>query len=451
MTHSLAINSTITKETEATQAKAGYSKSESIQSKSVFLQSFSSGKLRKNAKKIIQQLLDMASTMVLATTSSDMGDALIRNEPQTINQADFWAWYEKEYNALTTRLVVKEGVLTSVSFLDCPYYFANKIILTFELEAVIEPTNIIKVSFEQVTSALLEGYISPLNHDEKHAEPTPPSDTDNSRKVVSFGDYQDRIDSKRERLEDRAEKAAQQSDSYYQASRDRASMIPFGQPILVGHHSENRARRDADRIFNDMGKSVAASKKADYLANRAQNVGKNGIASDDPEAIQKLKSKLASLEQSQEVMKSVNKVLRSKTMTDEDKFKFVVTTYALTERQVKEIFNPSLYGRVGFASYALSNNNATIRTTKMRIEELEALHNQQALEGKGEVEGLEWSLYEEEGRIKFSFDGKPSEEVRTMIKNYGFKWSHYSTAWVRKITANGIASAERLKEKLLNF
>ena len=449
MTHSLAINSTITKETAATKARAGSSKSESIQSKSVFLQSFSSGKLRKNAKKIIQKLLDNASTMTLITQSMDMSDCWERNEPKTINQADFWAWYDKEYNSLTTSLVVKEGVLTSVSFFDCPYYFADKIILTFELDAVIESMNKINVSFEQVTSALLEGYISPLNHDEKHAEPTPPSDTDNLRKVVSFGDYQDRIDSKRERLEDRAEKAAKQSDTYYQASRDRASMIPFGQPILVGHHSENRARRDADRIFNDMGKSVAASKKAGYLANRAQNVGKNGIASDDPEAIQKLKSKLASLEKSQEVMKAVNKVLRSSTMNDDDKFQFVVNTYALSERQVKEIFNPSLYGRVGFASYALSNNNANIRTTKARIEELEALHNQQALEGKGEIEGLEWSLYEEEGRIKFSFDGKPSDEVRTMIKNYGFKWSRYSTAWVRKITANGIASAERLKEKLL--
>ncbi|WP_415563994.1 DUF3560 domain-containing protein, partial [Escherichia coli] len=31
-----------------------------------------------------------------------------------------------------------------------------------------------------------------------------------------------------------------------------AAMIPPGQPILVGHHSERRARRDAQRIENGM-------------------------------------------------------------------------------------------------------------------------------------------------------------------------------------------------------
>ena len=386
--------------------------------KNEILKSFVSGKLRKNAKKIIQQLLDTASTMALVTQSMDVSDYWERNEPQQINQEAFWSWYDKEYSELTIKLVVKEGLLTSVVFSDCAYHFSNDIILTFELETIIEPT--------------------------------PVSDTDNSRQAVSLGDYQDRVDSKRERLEDRAEKAAKQSSSYFYASSSRANMIPLGQPILIGHHSEKRARREADRIFNDMGKSVEASKKADYLANRAQSVGKNGIASDDPEAVQKLKLKLEGLETLQALMKSVNKVLRSKTMSNEEKVTLIFSTYSLTQSQLKRVFELTHYGYVGFASYTLTNNNATIRTIKKRIEEVTILHSQQALEGKGEVEGLEWSLYEEDGRIKFSFDGKPSEELRATIKNHGFQWSHHSTAWVRKITSNGIASAERLRETLIN-
>ncbi|MUK76545.1 DUF3560 domain-containing protein [Aliivibrio fischeri] len=448
MTHSVAINSTITKDTKATNVS---SFELSGSSKNEFLKSFSSGKLRKNAKKKIQQLLDCASTMTLITQSMDMSDCWERNEPKKITQQMFWAWYEKEYQDLTIRLSLSDGVLTSVMFSDCIYHFSNDVVLTFELETIIEPTNKITVSFEQVTAALLEGYISPLNNDEKRPDPTSPVDENKSRKVVSLGDYQERINSKRERLEERAEKAEQQSDAFYKASKERASMIPFGQPILVGHHSEKRARKDAERIYNDMGKSVAASKKAEYLANKAQNIGSNGIASDDPEAIEKLKSKLVNLETAQETMKSVNRMVRAVGMTEEEKIQFMVTTHQLTEAQAKDLFKPDVTGYVGFASYALSNNSATIRTTKKRIEELEALHNQQVLEGTGEVEGIAWTLYEEEGRIKFAFDGKPSEKVRALIKMYGFKWSRHSTAWVRKITPNGIASAERLKEKLLNY
>jgi hypothetical protein len=33
-------------------------------------------------------------------------------------------------------------------------------------------------------------------------------------------------------------------------------MIPFGQPILVGHHSEGRARRDQGRIESGMRAGV---------------------------------------------------------------------------------------------------------------------------------------------------------------------------------------------------
>ncbi|MFC1502801.1 DUF3560 domain-containing protein [Pseudomonadota bacterium] len=278
----------------------------------------------------------------------------------------------------------------------------------------------------------------------KNPEPTP-ADT---RNVVSLGDYQGRLEAKKDRLEARAEKAVQQSNHYYQASKDRASMIPFGQPILVGHHSEKRARKDADRIFNDMGKSVAAAEKAQRLEDRAAQVGKNGIASDDPEAVQKLKTKLANLEQSQETMKAVNKVIRSKHMTDADKIEYMVNTHHFTESHAQETLKPDFAGRIGFASYALQNNNATIRTTRERIKELESLHNQKPLEASGGVEGLVWSLYEEDGRVKFKFDGKPSEEVRTLIKANGFKWSRYSTAWVRKITPNAIAAAEMLAKKL---
>ncbi len=49
-----------------------------------------------------------------------------------------------------------------------------------------------------------------------------------------------------------------------------AAMIPPGQPILVGHHSERRARRDAQRIENGMKRAVMLFERAEYWEERAR-------------------------------------------------------------------------------------------------------------------------------------------------------------------------------------
>lgn len=46
--------------------------------------------------------------------------------------------------------------------------------------------------------------------------------------------------------------------------------IPFGQPILVGHHSEKRARRDAERIGEGLRKSIKMWDTSKYWAARAE-------------------------------------------------------------------------------------------------------------------------------------------------------------------------------------
>ncbi|MFA0125787.1 DUF3560 domain-containing protein, partial [Vibrio sp. 10N.261.48.A2] len=96
----------------------------------------------------------------------------------------------------------------------------------------------------------------------------------------------------------------------------------------------------------------------------------------------------------------------------EDKIEYLINTHKKTKESAKELLKPDFSGRVGFASYSLQNNNANIRTTKKRLEDLEALHNEEPLQANGEAMGTDWELFEEDGRIKFSFDGIPAEEVR---------------------------------------
>lgn len=300
----------------------------------------------------------------------------------------------------------------------------------------------VRFTFEQVTKALIDGYLSPLNSDEK--KPTPPPQ-DNTRKVVALGDYQERQEAKRDRLEERAAKAEAVSNERFNTASTLGKMLPFGQPILVGHHSEAKHRKHAESINTNMRKSVEAQDKADYLSRRADSVGSGGIASDDPEAVEKLKKKLEGLIKSHELMKAVNKIVRSSHMTEEDKIEYLVNTHGQTEERAKKLLRPcEFFGKFGFDTYALQNSNANIRTTRKRLEHLEALHNEAPLQGNGEAMGTAWELYEEEGRIKFSFDGIPAEEVLKKLKSNGFKWSRYSKAWVRKLTPNAVFVTKRL-------
>lgn len=88
------------------------------------------------------------------------------------------------------------------------------------------------------------------------------------------------IDDEDTSLVDRAEERADRFDGY-QANRKRdaenaaegvkriADGIPMGQPILVGHHSERHARKDAERIDNGMRKAVKMWETASYWQARA--------------------------------------------------------------------------------------------------------------------------------------------------------------------------------------
>jgi hypothetical protein len=49
-----------------------------------------------------------------------------------------------------------------------------------------------------------------------------------------------------------------------------ADGIPLGQPILVGHHSERRARKDAERIENGMRRAVRLWETSQYWLDRAK-------------------------------------------------------------------------------------------------------------------------------------------------------------------------------------
>lgn len=81
----------------------------------------------------------------------------------------------------------------------------------------------------------------------------------------------DRAEQRAERFEGYQDNRKRDAEAAHKAVSAIADGIPLGQPILVGHHSEKRARRDAQKIEDGMRKAVRMWDTAKYWQDRAQS------------------------------------------------------------------------------------------------------------------------------------------------------------------------------------
>lgn len=253
--------------------------------------------------------------------------------------------------------------------------------------------------------------------------------------------YHERKAARIENAERLAAKNESESTASYEAAKNIGSFIPMGQPILVGHHSEKRHRRDIERIDNNMRNSVEASKKAEYYADKAQSIAaNNAISSDNPDAIQELRSKVESLTKKQEFYKAINKICSSKKTSNEEKIKLVME-FNVTEQVATEfITGERNYGHAGIPEYKLKNNGAVIRQSKKRLEQLEKVA---AIVDSSEMFGdIELIISTTKNRVQIIFPDKPEETVRKQLKSYGFKWAPSEGAWQRMLTDVAVRSAK---------
>ena len=81
----------------------------------------------------------------------------------------------------------------------------------------------------------------------------------------------ERAENRSERFETYAEKRADDADRAREAVSKITDGIPLGQPILVGHHSQRHAERDAKRIESGMRKAIKAFATSEYWERRAKS------------------------------------------------------------------------------------------------------------------------------------------------------------------------------------
>lgn len=177
------------------------------------------------------------------------------------------------------------------------------------------------------------------------------------------------------------------------------------------------------------------------ILEKIRGVGLGGISGDDPDALEKLRRKLTSLEKAQERMKAANAAIRMKdTQAGDAKLKEL----GYSPEDIKALREPDFCKRVGYPAYMLSNNNANIHRIRERIAALKK-QKEKGDAGGWEFDGGRVEVNTTENRLQIFFDEKPDADLRAELKGEGFRWAPSQGAWQRQLTDNAFRAARRIK------
>lgn len=223
--------------------------------------------------------------------------------------------------------------------------------------------------------------------------------------------YEERQEFKLDRCIGLSKKAEHRSQLAYNRSYAISDCMA-GSPILVGHYSEKRHRRDIERIGDLMDKGKEEKEKSEYYQNKVKNIlNPLVISSDDPEAINKLKDKLSGLEVRRDKIKEKNKELKKE-------------------------------GKDKLPAYVLSNLAGNIKSVKDRIQYLENLKAIPDIEET--INGVVLKTDKDDNRIKLFFPDIPNEEIRMQLKRNGFRWSPFNKCWQAYLREWNVVKAKEI-------
>jgi len=183
--------------------------------------------------------------------------------------------------------------------------------------------------------------------------------------------YRDRREARADRLREWADKRDVKAGAAQTAADLVAAAIPFGQPILIGHHSERGDRNRRDRMHNNMRRAHEDRTKAAEMRSKADNIDRaatNAIYSDDEDATERLTEKIDALQAARQRIKAYNASCRK------GKPDFSLLTEKEAADLVREAkltpYNMEKGGQ--FPKYHLTNLGGNINRLKKRLAALQA-------------------------------------------------------------------------------
>ena len=228
----------------------------------------------------------------------------------------------------------------------------------------------------------------------------------------------ERMERRAELRRDWAEKRVAKAAAAFKAAHAVAEMIPLGQPILIGHHSEGRARADAKRIETRMAAGIESERMAVRHERKAATIEsrlKRTIFSDDENAAENLQKRIADRERIVERMKFVNKAHAKFSKTG-------VMPEGVSESEADKIRNykPTYsWEPHPYPPYSLANMRQQIAADRKRL----ALVEQMATRAATASQADSGVLIEGNDFIRVTFAEKPAREILGELKAAGFRWS----------------------------
>jgi hypothetical protein len=260
--------------------------------------------------------------------------------------------------------------------------------------------------------------------------------------------YEEKRDRRINKYKKYAKNAKAKSEQHRKAANAAVDGIPFGQPILVGHHSEKHHRAAINKCRNHMDKTIEEQKKAAHYFEKAMAAENNStISSDDPDAIQKLKEKIALLQKKQDYMKRANKEYKKlqTANTKGEKYKL-----QLSEEEKKKLLEDvtrnkkiGVFYNQPYPGYELTSVNTKINEAKKRIEKLEKFNTTYTEDKQYKVDGIPECTFEKcatENRFKIYPPKKERSfelKLPDLFKKFGFHWSGTNRCYQRQLSGLG--------------
>ena len=223
--------------------------------------------------------------------------------------------------------------------------------------------------------------------------------------------------------------------------------------MITGRSGRNE-RRERKKMDAASKRAHTADEIFDRGLARAHGAVAQQKVTDAGGPLQVAKNRLANAERFQAAMKAANRIIRKKKLSDEEKVQGMIEI-GLSAAAARKALTPDFAGRLGFPSYALTNNNALIKRLRDKIAKMEAQAARiEAIEAGGApaladipfpagdgfpAGSVEFNEADE--RLRLHFDAKPSADMIAKLKGRGFRWSRKNEAWQRKLTANARQAA----------
>ena len=163
-------------------------------------------------------------------------------------------------------------------------------------------------------------------------------------------------------------------------------------------------------------------------------IAKAPIMSSDHDALKKLQEKIDKAEKLQQWMKDTNATIRKHSKAGKDAQVAALVAMGHTQTDAAKLVKSDSVWEIGYAHYELTNNNANIRRMKQRVVEIERLRatptkQTEVVTSAGGDSKIRIVDNTEANRLQLFFPGKPSEAIRSKLKENGFRWTPSVGCW----------------------